>query len=819
MKCQNCNSELLEDAKFCTTCGTPVAAAPAGPVCPKCNAPMLPDARFCTTCGAAVEPAAAQASQAPDGQAAGGGELATVKQKIFWNIQKGEVACRVNESEFIRYDSAQGLIVNDGTTAYIKANGKVLAEIHGGIYDFVDPDELKRVLESRTGGAAGLMAGSGRFLINALLGRRVKDKFDDKDAPERQRSLDAVIESMKRHEAFSLLLKLDKSFSLVFGSGTAEDMAEFRPMSVRTKLLDLQVGLRVIFRIADFNRFAEYFLTDEPVATTRRIAEKLQPVMQNAVQAVMQDRQVEGTSIPAEVAEAITARIAASGDQFYGLALERVAEVVASNEDLERLRSLSRELYLSEQELDYLRRTNDFRNRLAAETNSQAIADARSDMQLYEGLQQVNKDRLLADDELDKFYTVLSREKRIRDARSEDEVEAALADIEKTGLLREEDVDNLRIDVAERRYRRGEAIKLMQLRDRIEFEKVRTAGEGQVAVEQMRQGLELQELTLAHRKREDEYSDERRARERELQRADRQSEIELDNAEMDAQIERLRKVKELNREDKKMDLDHEREMERLKQEALDKKARMTAEQLMAVAAGENFAGRGEVRRVVLGGKERRTGAAGRRCPYRRFAAPRRPYAGDDARDEGYGHDHDRAHRPEQGCRTRPLPRTDGTPGRPGGQDAGQCPRICDAQQPAGGREAPGAGSPVRRAGMSRLRYGSRAGRAFLRQLRAGSQMSTAMERYQGVILIRLQNAGSKSEGHYAFLVRDDDMSVVKLCREGAVPADDPYFVPFDRQEVVVTGTMSHGWLVASAVEQAVAGDEADSETEENNEQA
>ena len=56
MKCQNCNSELLEDAKFCTTCGTPVAAAPAGPVCPKCNAPMLPDARFCTTCGAAVEP-------------------------------------------------------------------------------------------------------------------------------------------------------------------------------------------------------------------------------------------------------------------------------------------------------------------------------------------------------------------------------------------------------------------------------------------------------------------------------------------------------------------------------------------------------------------------------------------------------------------------------------------------------------------------------------------------------------------------------------------------------------------------------------------
>lgn len=587
MKCQNCNSELLEGAKFCTTCGTPVAAQPAGGVCGKCGARLLPGAKFCTTCGAPAA-AAPESAPAPEAQAAEGGELAAVKQKIFWNIQKGEVACRVNESEFVSYDSAQGLIVNDGTTAYIKANGKVLAEIHGGIYDFVDPDELERILESRRGGAAGALAGGGRFLINALLGRRVKDKFDKSGDPERQRSLDAVIESMKRHEAFSLTLKLDKSFSLVFGSGTAEEMAEFKPMTVRTKLLDLQMGLRAIFRISDFDRFAEYFLTDERVATTLKIAAKLQPTIQNAVQAVMQDREVAGTSIPADVVELITAKIVAAGDQFYGLTLERVAEVAASNEDLERLRSLSRELYLSEQELDFLRRTNDFRNRLATETNGQAIADARSDLQLYQGLQEVNKDRLLAEDELDKFYTVLSREKRIRDAQSEEEVEAALSDIEKTGLLREEDVENLRIDIAERRYQRGQVIKLMQLKDEIEFEKVRTAGEGQIAVETMRQGLELQELTLAHRRREDEYSDDRRAKEREQMRADRETELELDDAEMNAQIERLRKVKEINREDKKMDLDHEREMERLKQEALDKKARMTAEQLMAVAAGENL---------------------------------------------------------------------------------------------------------------------------------------------------------------------------------------------------------------------------------------
>lgn len=99
-------------------------------------------------------------------------------------------------------------------------------------------------------------------------------------------------------------------------------------------------------------------------------------------------------------------------------------------------------------------------------------------------------------------------------------------------------------------------------------------------------------------------------------------------------------------------------------------------------------------------------------------------------------------------------------------------------------------------------------------------MSTAMERYQGVILIRLQNAGSKSEGHYAFLVRDDDMSVVKLCREGAVAGRRPLF-----RAVRPAGGRRHGNhepRVAGRLggqSQAVAGDEADSETEENNEQA
>lgn len=583
MKCPNCNSELLNGAKFCTACGTPAPAAAVGAACSSCGAALASGTKFCTACGTPVASASDETPAAQVSPREAGGELTVIKQKICWNIRQGEVACRINESEFTRYDSAQGLIVNDGTTAYIRANGKRIAELHGGVYDFVDPAELDKVLESRRGGLAGVLGAGGRFLINAILGRKTKDRLDE---PQRQHTLDELIESMKRSEAFSLYLKSDKSFSLIFGAGE-EPEGETEPMRIRTERLDLEVGVRAAFRIADFDRFAEHFLSDRAVATTGNIARALYPAVRQAVEAELAQGDVNMAAVARERVEAIAARIAASGE-LHGLAIENVAEVVVSNEDIERLRALSRELYLSEQELDYLHRTNDFRNRLTATSNAQAVTEARSDLELFQGLQQVNKDRLLTDDELDKFYTVLSREKRIRDARSEDEVQAAMDEIAKTGLMREEDIENLRLDIAERGYRRGESLRLMQLKDNIAFEKSRTAGEGEIRMEEMRRNLDLQDMAIAQQRRADEYTDERREKERESARADRLSELEVDNAEMDAQLDRLRRLKELDREDRKLDHAQEIERERLRQEALDKQAQMTAEQIMAIGARENL---------------------------------------------------------------------------------------------------------------------------------------------------------------------------------------------------------------------------------------
>ena len=50
MKCNNCNQELPENAKFCFSCGAKVG----NPFCMNCGAKLVEGARFCMMCGASL---------------------------------------------------------------------------------------------------------------------------------------------------------------------------------------------------------------------------------------------------------------------------------------------------------------------------------------------------------------------------------------------------------------------------------------------------------------------------------------------------------------------------------------------------------------------------------------------------------------------------------------------------------------------------------------------------------------------------------------------------------------------------------------------
>lgn len=81
-------------------------------------------------------------------------------------------------------------------------------------------------------------------------------------------------------------------------------------------------------------------------------------------------------------------------------------------------------------------------------------------------------------------------------------INQALEEIKRTGLLREEETEILKFQIQERQYHRGYAVKLMQLQNAIEYEKVRTGGEQEVALQSMLHQLEMAE-------HEDAYKDDR----------------------------------------------------------------------------------------------------------------------------------------------------------------------------------------------------------------------------------------------------------------------------------------------------------------------
>ena len=111
--------------------------------CSKCGAPLKPGAKFCVKCGTKVSTNIPEAmppqSQPSDNQQTGKNDkedLIVTNQRIHWNITPGQVARVITEQEMATYKNAEGIIIAEGTTAFIRANGATIATISGGSYDF-----------------------------------------------------------------------------------------------------------------------------------------------------------------------------------------------------------------------------------------------------------------------------------------------------------------------------------------------------------------------------------------------------------------------------------------------------------------------------------------------------------------------------------------------------------------------------------------------------------------------------------------------------------------------------------------------------------
>lgn len=577
MNCIKCNADLKEGAKFCGKCGTPQVQSKSQDVPPTYPVPGGQST-------ATIAPAQANKSEGADSG------INKVRDKIFWNIQPGELARRFNEAQLEQNENvAGGIIINDGTTAYIKAGGEFVSEIHGGAYNFVAPEKVKEA-QNRVGGAfkeaAGILERGFTFVSNLLFGKKVEDKGDKKEGdstPKKDSKTDAqreeeykkLVEKRKKGDLFSVTLKLDKSFML--------PISFEGQYAIKTKVLDTNVGFEAYFKIDDFKKFSEYYLGDKEKVTYSDVVNEIRPQLKACIQSVLQDVDLNSTNLSDDQIQKIKEKIAVdTNNNFFGIVLEKVITISISNEALDRIRKKEGELAVSEKELDLLARTQEFRNRLTNQNNSQALIEARTDKDQAFELGKINNDGLLQEDELEKFRMVLSREKRIREASNEEEIRAALIDIEKTGLLKDEDLENLKRSITERSedhdMARFHSVEIMQLSNTLEIDRKNLEweyeiGDKRIQLEIDRRRKQLQaeigftELEIEQWKKIDDYEDSkfyqelkrnRTAAEAEidLRAKARETDIDLDNKEMDAQMARMAKLKEMEMAEQKQANEH-----------------------------------------------------------------------------------------------------------------------------------------------------------------------------------------------------------------------------------------------------------------------
>ena len=312
-------------------------------------------------------------------------------------------------------------------------------------------------------GIVGEIGKAGRWVSRLIFG----EKKDEKKEKVERRKLDyaRILSRVTQAPILSVYLVSERHITMTFaGSTEADGHLAFTPYTIPTKIVDVNVGVSLQLRINDIHQFATNYLADKNIATTMQFEQMLAPSIENTLRQMLRNLDYEASGLPEPVQNNLKVRIQQTiNEQLFGIQCERVLQITDSSADFERFRAVERELYCSEQELGFLQRTGEFRNRLAAETNKQEIDKATNEEDLRYALQQINKDQLLHDDEMEQFVLMLNAQKRLREAKSQEEEYEALIDIKKSRLVKDDEMAALEDALAHNKIERDSVTEIMRI--------------------------------------------------------------------------------------------------------------------------------------------------------------------------------------------------------------------------------------------------------------------------------------------------------------------------------------------------------------------
>lgn len=556
-----------------------------------------------------------------------------VRGRAIWSIQPGQIARKISERELEEIEKLKGIIVQEGCQAIIFANGELVATLSAGAYQFFKSVEeekaaIKAAIEKaekeldekerkaheqrrqqeptfRELGVVGEIGRAGRWLGRLIFG----EKKDEKKEKIERRKLDyaRILSQATQSPILSVYIVSERHITLTFaGSTEADGHLAFTPYTIPTKIVDVDMGVSLQLRINDIHQFATNYLTDKNVATTMQFEQMLAPSIENTLRQMLRNLDYEASGLPEPVLNNLKIRIQQTiNEQLFGIQCERVLQITDSSADFERFRAVERELYCSEQELGFLQRTGEFRNRLAQETNKQTIDKATSEEELRYALQQLNRDQLLHDDEMEQFILLLNAQKRLREAKSQEEEYEALIDIKKSRLVKDDELAALEDALAHNKIERDSITEIMRIQHQQSVDDARL--HAQWALDDQKQDHDWEREDLQRRRnwgiedeeREREWMHEEQEYNRKWGRTQqedeylwqkhvREEDYEWQNQERqrEAEWQQRQREEQMRREQEQLEFDRQRQSKFDDIDILDRKASIAQRNMQAMKEAE-----------------------------------------------------------------------------------------------------------------------------------------------------------------------------------------------------------------------------------------
>ena len=617
--CPNCGSPVKPSQKFCVKCGTPLATAPKAQPGEKgwftdgvrAVANAVTGGNLNREIAREQEQAVRRQAREDQGQidqAEQGRRSAeraqrtaeeeaesardrrnqeaidgidVVRGRAIWNIQPGQVARLVTEAEFNEVEGLRGIIIQEGCTALVYVDGELVGSLSGGAYTFprkseaekkADREEAEKKVQSQERknketfmdrGVVGTI-GIGLSTVRRFFFGNKKGESEQK-RQARQQKVDKILKEKTQVKLIRVYLVSDRVLTLTFGGRQNEDGGiDYAPFSVPTKYVDVEIGVSLQMQVMNVNEFLRNYLADQSSVTTNQIQQMSMMPVQNAVNQMLRNLDYQQDGLPEPVVANLGNRIQqAINQQLQGIQCTRILQITDRSADFERFRAVEHELYCSEKELGYLQRTGEFRNRLAAETNKQEIDKATNEEDLRYALQQINRDQLLHDDEMEQFVLLLGAQKRLREAKSQEDEYEALLDIKKSRLVKEDEMASLEDALAQNKIQRDSITEIMRIRHQQSVDDARL--KAQWALDDQKQDHDWEREDLQRRRdwgiedeeREREWAREEREYNRDWTRTQQEEEYSWQKRlrEEDLEWQRQQREHDLARQDKFDDID------------------------------------------------------------------------------------------------------------------------------------------------------------------------------------------------------------------------------------------------------------------------